>query len=202
LLGHFGGWCNLLNSGLTSKLSWGGYNTDATDIDETTQNTILKAIYTKLWNLSIARVHQNVYGVPAFIVAYMQELDNLDMVRLVFQGLNSYTWEPPLGYVMKVNFCATIYQVTKIATTGILVRINEAFVMVACTYPFEHVADSIVAEPRSCLRVLIFMEELGFQEIVVEGDALTIIEKDLVGQQRPKGRLRCPVSVQDIIRRH
>ncbi|MBA0852502.1 hypothetical protein Goshw_006096, partial [Gossypium schwendimanii] len=49
--------------------------------------------------------------------------------------------------------------------------------MAACTYPFENLADPIVAEARACLQVITFMKELLFPEIIVEGDALTIIKK-------------------------
>ncbi|MBA0765543.1 hypothetical protein Gotri_014722 [Gossypium trilobum] len=78
---------------------------------------------------------------------------------------------------MKVNFDTTFHQSIKKATTGILVRNNEGLVIVACTYPYENVADSTTVKARACLRAVIFMEELGFQEVVVKGDALAAIEK-------------------------
>ncbi|MFQ6623841.1 hypothetical protein Gotur_003890, partial [Gossypium turneri] len=45
--------------------------------------------------------------------------------------------------------------------------------MAAGTYPYENVADSVVAEARVCLSAMILLEELGFREVVVEGDSLT-----------------------------
>ncbi|PPD91269.1 hypothetical protein GOBAR_DD11787 [Gossypium barbadense] len=49
--------------------------------------------------------------------------------------------------------------------------------MAACTYPFENLADLIVAKARTCLQVITIMKELLFPEIIVEGDALTVIKK-------------------------
>ncbi|MBA0711262.1 hypothetical protein Golax_010460 [Gossypium laxum] len=73
---------------------------------------------------------------------------------------------------MKVNFDTTFHQSIKKATTG-----NEGLVIVACTYPYENMADSTTVKARACLRAVIFMEELRFQEVMVKGNALAVIEK-------------------------
>lgn len=49
--------------------------------------------------------------------------------------------------------------------------------MAAGTYPFEHLADTMVAEARAYLSAVILLNELGFREVVVEGDSLTIMKK-------------------------
>lgn len=49
--------------------------------------------------------------------------------------------------------------------------------MVACTYPFENVADPTIVESKACLQAITFVEELGFPKIIVERDALIIIKK-------------------------
>ncbi|MBA0869514.1 hypothetical protein Goshw_029209, partial [Gossypium schwendimanii] len=109
---------------------------------------------------------QHVFSECPFTHQILQELNVLFLSsnrrQLENMGPNFYTWGPPSGDVMKANFDATFYQGTKSATTGILVRNNKGFVMAACTYPFEHDANSTMAEARACLRALIFMEELGF----------------------------------------
>ncbi|MFQ6654619.1 hypothetical protein Gotur_025528 [Gossypium turneri] len=40
-------------------------------------------------------------------------------------------------------------------------------------YPNEYVRDTTIAEARACVQALVFVEELGFRKIVVEGDTLT-----------------------------
>ncbi|MBA0847404.1 hypothetical protein Goshw_017470 [Gossypium schwendimanii] len=49
--------------------------------------------------------------------------------------------------------------------------------MVACTYPWENISDPVMAETRACLQAIIMAKDIGFQDICIEGDALTIIRK-------------------------
>ncbi|MBA0600224.1 hypothetical protein Gorai_006419, partial [Gossypium raimondii] len=88
-----------------------------------------------------------------------------------------FIWGPPAGDMIKVNFDATFHRFLKDATVGDLVCNSEGLIMVLCTYPYENVVDPAVAEIRACLQAVTFMEELGFLEIINEGDALTIIKK-------------------------
>ncbi|KAA3465129.1 reverse transcriptase [Gossypium australe] len=60
---------------------------------------------------------------------------------------------------------------------GVIARNNEGLVMAACTYPWDNTPDPITTEARACLQAIIMAEEMGFQEICVEGDSLTIIKK-------------------------
>ncbi|XP_012442282.1 uncharacterized protein LOC105767330 [Gossypium raimondii] len=47
----------------------------------------------------------------------------------------------------------------------------------------ENVVDSTMAEARACLKAVSFAEELVFQNVCVEGDALTIIRKLQSGEE-------------------
>ncbi|XP_040948464.1 uncharacterized protein [Gossypium hirsutum] len=47
----------------------------------------------------------------------------------------------------------------------------------------ENVVDSTMAEARACLKAVSFAEELVFQDVCVEGDALTIIRKLQSGEE-------------------
>lgn len=49
--------------------------------------------------------------------------------------------------------------------------------MAACTFPWDNILDPFMAEARACLQAIVMAEELGFQDVCVEGDALTIIRK-------------------------
>ncbi|MBA0819599.1 hypothetical protein Gohar_022145, partial [Gossypium harknessii] len=85
--------------------------------------------------------------------------------------------EPTTGITVKANFDVTFNQITKQAIVGVTIKNREGSVMAAGTYPYENVADSVVAEARVCLSAMILLEELGFREVVVEGDSLTVIRK-------------------------
>ncbi|MFQ6641008.1 hypothetical protein Gotur_016694 [Gossypium turneri] len=49
--------------------------------------------------------------------------------------------------------------------------------MAACTYPWEKISNPVMAKARVCLQAIIMAEDMGFQDICIEGDALTIIRK-------------------------
>ncbi|MBA0633824.1 hypothetical protein Godav_025499 [Gossypium davidsonii] len=63
------------------------------------------------------------------------------------------------------------------ATAGIIIKNHECLVMGACTYPLGRTGDSTTAEAKACLQAVIFGEEMGFRDLVVEGDGLIVIKK-------------------------
>lgn len=58
----------------------------------------------------------------------------------------------------------------------IVVRNNMGLTMGSCTYPIKNVRDSTTTEAYACLHGIIFANELGFNDIVVEGDSLAVLE--------------------------
>ncbi|MBA0552149.1 hypothetical protein Golob_022987 [Gossypium lobatum] len=83
-------------------------------------------------------------------------------------------WRPSKAEQMKVNFNAIFFQQELKATTGIIIRNYEGLVMGSCTYPLGRTGDPTTMEAKACLQAIIFGEEMRFQDLVVEGDALTI----------------------------
>ncbi|KAK5845007.1 hypothetical protein PVK06_001158 [Gossypium arboreum] len=63
------------------------------------------------------------------------------------------------------------------ATAGVIIRNHEGFVMRACSYPIGRTGDLTTAESKACLQAVIFAEEMGFRDMAVEGDTLTVIKK-------------------------
>ncbi|MBA0845997.1 hypothetical protein Goarm_022380, partial [Gossypium armourianum] len=59
------------------------------------------------------------------------------------------------------------------ATAGIIIRNHEVLVMGACTYPQGRNGDPTTSKVKTCLQVIIFGEEMGFRDLIAEGDALT-----------------------------
>lgn len=49
--------------------------------------------------------------------------------------------------------------------------------MATRTFPWEDVSDPVMAEAKACLQAITMAEEMGFQDICIEGDALTVIQK-------------------------
>ncbi|KAG8473535.1 hypothetical protein CXB51_035829 [Gossypium anomalum] len=85
--------------------------------------------------------------------------------------------DPPRGDRIKINFDAAFNKSQHKSVSGIIARNNDGEVMASCTYPGVNMADPTTAEARACLQAVNMAEELGFQEVDVEGDALTVIRK-------------------------
>ncbi|KAK5812367.1 hypothetical protein PVK06_027796 [Gossypium arboreum] len=60
---------------------------------------------------------------------------------------------------------------------AVLARNEVGLILGACTYPYVDVADAFVAEARACERALLFIIDMGFKMVLLEGDSLTIMKK-------------------------
>ncbi|KAA3480763.1 reverse transcriptase [Gossypium australe] len=85
----------------------------------------------------------------------------------------------------------------KIAITAVLARNSEGDIVGEETYLFKDVADAFIAEARACERALILAGTLGFRQLVVEGDSLTVI-KSIKKRQEDKSVLS-PITQHIII---
>ncbi|KAG8474149.1 hypothetical protein CXB51_033836 [Gossypium anomalum] len=86
-------------------------------------------------------------------------------------------WQPPISGFIKLNFDASFLDNSKISISAVLARDEEGQILGACTYPIADVADAFVAEARACERALYFALDMGFRNLIVEGDSLTVIKK-------------------------
>ncbi|MBA0803384.1 hypothetical protein Gohar_013599, partial [Gossypium harknessii] len=84
----------------------------------------------------------------SFIKAFYTENIQLEVVIEVGVQQNGCAWTPPRISVVK-----------------------------ACTYPNTFVVDATTAEARACLQKVVVVEDLGFRNLVVERDSLTVIKK-------------------------
>ncbi|MBA0553801.1 hypothetical protein Golob_012950 [Gossypium lobatum] len=49
--------------------------------------------------------------------------------------------------------------------------------MGSCAYPVKNVRDLTTVEAYACLKGVVFLEEMGFGEVIVEGDSITAIKR-------------------------
>ncbi|MBA0574705.1 hypothetical protein Golob_006991 [Gossypium lobatum] len=59
---------------------------------------------------------------------------------------------------------------------GILFKDCEGHILVACTYHNTFIAYATIAEAKACLQAVSVSDELGFRNLIVEGDSLTRFE--------------------------
>ncbi|MBA0712553.1 hypothetical protein Golax_011648 [Gossypium laxum] len=99
-----------------------------------------------------------------------------EILKNVYES-NSYVWKLPINDTIKINFDTPFNQHSRRLFSGIIPRNKEGLVMASCTYSWENILDPVMAEARACLQAVTTAEEMGFQDLCVEGDALTIIRK-------------------------
>lgn len=119
----------------------------------------------------------NVHDTVEFINAYYAEIKHVSDVTKSRNEINNKAWRPPNDNRIKVNFDAAFKQNQNKSVSGIIARNKEGEVMAACTYPRRNIVDPTITEARACLQAVTMAEDLGFQEVEVKGDALTVIKK-------------------------
>ncbi|TYH80252.1 hypothetical protein ES332_D03G120200v1 [Gossypium tomentosum] len=165
----------------------------------------LRAItYWAIWHNRNKSYHEGVREtateVAGFIKAYDIEISaTRERLASLCDG-RILTWEPPDNDTIKINFDASFNQSANFSTTGIIAQNKDGLIMAAGTYSWKNIADPVMAEARACLQAVILAEEMGFQDVCFEGDALTIIRKlratdedkscirSLIKRLRKKGR--------------
>ena len=87
----------------------------------------------------------------------------------------SSNWSPPSRSNFKLNFDAAIFQDYKATGFGAVIRNNEGEVMAALSARGPPVQDSEEAEVLACKKALEFSVDVGFTDIVLEGDNSVIM---------------------------
>ncbi|KAK5835945.1 hypothetical protein PVK06_011669 [Gossypium arboreum] len=123
------------------------------------------------------RVYEQAPEVVGFVKAYCIEINTLGVLLRQVQVVDSSEWKPPENGTIKVNFNASFNYHTRKSCLGVIARNNEGLVMAACTFPWENISDPVMAEARACLQAITMAKEISFQDICIEGDALTVIWK-------------------------
>ncbi|KAK5836891.1 hypothetical protein PVK06_012696 [Gossypium arboreum] len=86
-------------------------------------------------------------------------------------------WQPPISGFIKLNFDASFLENSNTSISAVLARDEEGQILGACTYPIADVANAFVAEARVCEWALYFVLDMGFRNLILEGDSLTVIKK-------------------------
>ncbi|KAA3474504.1 reverse transcriptase [Gossypium australe] len=142
---------------------------------QNTKTCEIKAIV--YWDIWYNRNKIHLCDMLAFMKAYHAEISVLRELPTQTTSVHNERWLHPEGNVIKINFDASFNQVTKRSISGIIARNKDGLVMAACTCPWDNIPDLTTAEARACLQAIDMAEGMGFHEICVEGDSLTVINK-------------------------
>jgi hypothetical protein len=80
-----------------------------------------------------------------------------------------------LNSFVKVNWNAAVYKTIKKMDIGIIIRDCESEVGATLAEPKDHIIASDVVEAMAALRAIKFRCNLGYYQIILEGNALKIM---------------------------
>ncbi|MBA0729133.1 hypothetical protein Golax_025738 [Gossypium laxum] len=97
--------------------------------------------------------------------------------RLLGRILGAECWRPPKGTMLKVNFDAAFNVHSMRSCTGLMFRDRLCRVIGSHLVLTAHVPSAFTAEALACLYAVRLAVDLDLQEVIFEGDSLTVIRK-------------------------
>ena len=82
----------------------------------------------------------------------------------------------PDPYFYKINFDAEVFQASNLAGVGVIARDNRGDPIRALTMPIPFKQSVVELEALACQRAVQFALEIGLNQVVIEGDSITVIE--------------------------
>ncbi|KAK9010639.1 hypothetical protein V6N11_043517 [Hibiscus sabdariffa] len=134
-----------------------------------------------IWTYRNNKIHnqmsQSVMDLVRFIKSYIGELTSIADNDASLCPASRMHWIPPLGDTIKVNFDACFSSRYRTSFSGVVARNNGGYIMAAGTIPHLFVPSPEVAEAYACIDALMLARDAGFNSVIIEGDALTVINK-------------------------
>ncbi|MBA0729128.1 hypothetical protein Golax_025802, partial [Gossypium laxum] len=93
------------------------------------------------------------------------------------QRIEEERWRPPDLSEVKINFEATFDKQTNKSSTSIVCRDLEGVILGSKTVVNIRIPTPFAAEVLACLQPIQTRLELGFRQVVIEGDTLSVIKK-------------------------
>ena len=94
----------------------------------------------------------------------------------------SLLWRPPDGSMYKLNFDAAVFTDSSTSSVGMMIRNAGGQVMATLSSRGHAVMDSEEAEVLACRRASEFEIEVGFSDLIVEGDNSNVM-RSIVSSQ-------------------
>ncbi|GMJ11924.1 hypothetical protein like AT3G09510 [Hibiscus trionum] len=137
--------------------------------------------YWAIWYMRNRIVHENATAsIPeacAFVAAKLREFEAYEPDQIQPCEPSIVKWEAPAEGVVKVNFDTAYDQNSKISFSAVVCRDYEGFILAVGIIQHQYVADASTAEAWACLQAVRLASEVGFTNIIVEGDSLTVWKK-------------------------
>ncbi|KAL4311431.1 hypothetical protein GQ457_01G010840 [Hibiscus cannabinus] len=140
-----------------------------------------------IWSYRNNKLHNNTLQSEAelirFIRVYIAELTSHGVSHAPSVAKTAVKWTPPPGNTIKFNFDASFDSLLQSSVSGVVAQNSDGLLMAAGTTPHRYVANPEMAEAFACEDALILAVDLGFNRIIIEGDALTVVNKVMAGTE-------------------
>ncbi|XP_023873342.2 uncharacterized protein LOC111985933 [Quercus suber] len=135
-----------------------------------------------IWNQRNSVLHGGTVQDPSrlnkhvedFLKEYRDAQEQLAIQPTTSSMQQRASWIPPSGLAYKLNFDAAVFAGINASGVGTIIRNAMGEVMVALSARGLSVMDSEEAEVLACRRAMEFAMEIGFRELVLEGENVTV----------------------------
>ncbi|XP_075636839.1 uncharacterized protein LOC142609091 [Castanea sativa] len=151
-----------------------------------------------IWAGSRIKIQKRHLGQPDMLQLFLYLLDILDMedVELIWRAVEyleefkqvqvhltippsqaeGNVWRPPSQSLFKLNFDAEIFRESNSSGFGAVIRNEQGEVMAAMAAKGPLMLSNEEAETLACKKALEFAVDVGFSELVVEGDNVNVMK--------------------------
>ena len=91
-------------------------------------------------------------------------------------GTGDNRWQAPQAVFMKVNFDGAVFGELNKSGVGVVIRDNNGTILGSCSEKLSQAYKAEETEALAARKALMFAHELGFQRVILEGDALGLIQ--------------------------
>lgn len=126
-------------------------------------------------NLQASPLHQVAAQSRAKLEQYRADIQGSE-VQVGSNGSGGNSWRVPQAGFVKVNFDGAIFGDSRLSGVGVVIKDSNGAVLASCAEKIGQVYKAEETEALAALKALTFAHELGFQNVVLEGDALGLIQ--------------------------
>ncbi|KAA3461736.1 reverse transcriptase [Gossypium australe] len=133
-----------------------------------------------VWGDRNSRIHEKIsksgQQIARFILSYLKELNG---VREVTQknAIIDTKWRHPPAQTIKVNFDGAFDERSKVSASGVVVRNSSGRILISSTKVHRGILSGFAAEAVACRHATQVALGINAEEIIIEGDALSVIKK-------------------------
>ncbi|KAK9028151.1 hypothetical protein V6N11_067963 [Hibiscus sabdariffa] len=134
-----------------------------------------------IWSYRNNKIHnqvsQSAMDLVRFISSYVGELTSIADNAASLCSASRLHWLPPRDDAIKVNFDACFSSRYRTSFFGVVARNYRGSIMAIGTIPHRFVPSPEMAEAYACIDAILLARDAGFRSVIIEGDALTVINK-------------------------